>query len=174
MEIKRYFELLWRWAWLIILGAIIAGTAAYLISRNTTPVYQASAKLLIDEAPGSASGNDYSQILLEQRLAQTYVEILTTEPILTETIERLDLPYDSPGELAARTTVSAPPETQIIIVSIEDIDPQRAADTAARKAVEIFRACFPGYNSGTVQGDTNEPISVSVEEYDEGANWLLA
>lgn len=130
MEIKRYFELLWRWAWLIILGALIAGGAAYLISRNTTPVYQSSARLLIDEAPGSASGNDYSQILLEQRLAQTYVEILTTEPILRETISRLDLPYSSPGQLASRTTVSAPAETQIIVISVEDTDPQRAADTA--------------------------------------------
>ncbi len=129
MEIRRYFELLRRWAWLIILGAVVAAGAAYIISRNTTPVYQATAKLLIDEAPGSVSGNDYAQILLEQRLAQTYVEILTTEPILSETIKRLDLP-DTPDRLARRTTVSAPPETQIIVVSVEDTDPQRAADTA--------------------------------------------
>ncbi len=68
MEIKRYFSLLWRWSWLIIGGAVLAGGLAYLVNINTPPVYSASARLLIDEGPGSSSGNDYSQILLEERL----------------------------------------------------------------------------------------------------------
>lgn len=129
MEIKRYFSLVWRWAWLILLGAIVAGGAAFLISDNTTPVYRATSRYIIDEAPGSGSGNDYSQLLVEQRLAQTYVEIMTTNSILEETVEQLDLPFDA-SDLAQMVTVSAPPDSQILVVSVEDTSPQRAADIA--------------------------------------------
>ncbi|MCZ7667067.1 MAG: hypothetical protein M5U34_07525 [Chloroflexi bacterium] len=64
--------------------------------------------------------------MVEQRLAQTYVEILNTDPVLAETIEVLDLPY-TPGQLKGKITVSAPQDTQIINISVEDTDPQRAA-----------------------------------------------
>ena len=44
MEIKRYLALIWRWAWLIILGVVVAGGSAFLVSKNTTPVYRAEAR----------------------------------------------------------------------------------------------------------------------------------
>jgi capsular exopolysaccharide synthesis family protein len=136
MVIKDYFSLVWRWAWLIVLGIVVAGVGAYLVSNNTTPVYRASSRLLIDEAPGSNAGNDYSQVLFEQRLAQTYVEILTTTPILEETIERLDLPFTA-GQLRGKITVSAPQDTQIIVISVEDTDKARTA-AIANTLGEVF------------------------------------
>jgi non-specific protein-tyrosine kinase len=129
MEIQRYLALFIRWIWLVLLGAVIAGGTAYLISKNTTPVYRTSSRLLIDEAPGGSAGNDYSQILLEQRLAQTYVEIMTTRPVLLETIERLELPF-TPEKLGRMLSVSAPQDTKIVVISVEDTDPLRAADIA--------------------------------------------
>jgi non-specific protein-tyrosine kinase len=115
--------------WLIVLGTIVAGGVAFLISSNTTPVYQSSSRLLIDEAPGAASGNEYSQVLLEQRLTLTYIELLKTRPVLEEVIERAGLSINA-GQLASRITVSAPQETQIIVITVEDPNPQRAADIA--------------------------------------------
>ena len=91
MELKHYFSLIWRWTWLIILGILIAAVTAFVVSKNTTPTYQSTSRLLIDQAPGSGSGNDYSQILVEERLAQTYVELLTTDSIINKTIEQLGL-----------------------------------------------------------------------------------
>ena len=127
MEIRRYLEVLKRWIWLVILSIILAGAAAYFISSNMTPVYRASSRYLIDEAPGSSSSpNEYSQLLTEQILAQTYVEIATIRPILEETIIRLDLPY-STTKLSSMVSVSAPSDRQIMAISVEDTDPQRAA-----------------------------------------------
>ncbi|MCA9950898.1 MAG: polysaccharide biosynthesis tyrosine autokinase [Anaerolineales bacterium] len=136
MEIKRYFQLFWRWLWLIILGVIIAGGAAYLININTTPVYKASSRLLIDQAPGSGNGNDYSQLLVEQRLAQTYTEILTTYSVLEATAERLKLPYDV-DVFAGKISVSAPPETQILTITALDKNPEMAA-LIANTLGEVF------------------------------------
>lgn len=129
MEIKRYAALTWRWAWLIVIGVIVSGGAAFLVSQNTTPVYSASARFLIDQAPGGNANNEYAQILLETQLAQTYVQIMETNSILEETISRLQLPYDV-NELARMVTVSAPQETQILVISVEDTDSQRAANIA--------------------------------------------
>jgi capsular exopolysaccharide synthesis family protein len=136
MEVKRYLVLLWRWSWLILLGALIAGGAAYLVNKNTMPVYRASARFLIDQAPGSTGGNDYSKLLLEQRLAQTYVELMKTTPVLQETIERLELPL-TVNQLAGRIAVNAPQDTQIINVHVEDTDPLRAA-LIANTLGEVF------------------------------------
>lgn len=129
MELKRYFGVLMRWVWLVFLGAIIAGGAAYFISSSMTPIYSASARYLIDEAPGSSSSNEYSQLLTEQKLAQTYVEIATARPVIEETIIRLGLPY-SVDNLRDMVSVRAPADTQILIVTVEDPDPQRAANIA--------------------------------------------
>ena len=129
MEIRRYIALLRTWGWLPLLAIIVSGSAAYIVSRNTTPIYRASARLLIDEAPGATSGNDYSQILLEQKLAATYVELLETRPILQKTIEELHL-ATTVERLASKISVSAPQDTQILAVSVEDSDPKRAEETA--------------------------------------------
>lgn len=126
MVLKNYISLVWHWAWLIILGVLVAAIAAFVVSKNTTPIYQSSSRLLIDQAPGASSGNDYTQILVEERLAQTYVELLNTDPVLQETIDQLGLPFTT-GQLKGRISVSAPQETQIIIIRVEDNDPSRAA-----------------------------------------------
>ena len=129
MELKRYLGVLRRWIWLVILGAIVAGAAAYFISSSMTPIYAARSRYLIDEAPGSSNSNEYSKLLTEQKLAQTYVEIATARPVLEETIVQLNLPY-SVGELRRIVSVSAPIDTQILVISTEDPDPRRAADIA--------------------------------------------
>lgn len=129
MEIRRYLAIVQRWFWLIIMGALLAGATAYFVSDNSPRVYRATARLLIDQAPGSSSGNEYTQILVEQRLTTTYVELIKLDPVMFETIERLQLPY-TPEELNSMISVSAPPETQLIVISAEANDPQQATDLA--------------------------------------------
>lgn len=125
MEIRRYFALARKWAWLVILGALVGGGTVYLINQNTPPTYRASARLLIDEAPESG-GNEYAQALFEERLASTYVELIGLRPVLEETVNRLELPV-SADQLRGRLSVTAPSQAQIIVINVEDSDPERAA-----------------------------------------------
>lgn len=107
MEIRRYIAIVQRWLWLIILGAILVGGVTYLINANTQPIYRASARLLIDQAPDSGA-NEYAQALFEERLTTTYVELIGLYPVMEETVRRLDLPI-SANDLKDGLSISAPP-----------------------------------------------------------------
>lgn len=135
MEIRRYIAIVQRWLWLIILGAILVGGVTYLINANTQPIYRASARLLIDQAPDSGA-NEYAQALFEERLTTTYVELIGLYPVMEETVRRLDLPL-SANDLKDGLSISAPPQTQLIIISVDDTDPDRAA-LIANTVGEVF------------------------------------
>ena len=128
MEIKQYLSIIFRRWWLIALAALVTGLAAFLVGFNSTPIYAASARLLLDEPPGS-SASEYNQLLLEQRLALTYAEIIEMRTVLEGTIASLDLPF-TPGQLKEMIAVSALRDTKIIDIRVEDTDPRRAAAIA--------------------------------------------
>lgn len=152
MEIRKYVALLWQWAWLIILGVIIAAGVAYLVSINTTPVYQASARLLIDQAPG-ASSNTYADVLTIEKISQTYVELLTVTDVMDEVIAQLNLPIES-GDLRGQISASAPADTQILNLTVQDTNPERAAAIANATAEAFIR-----YNERTQAARYAEPRS---------------
>ncbi len=104
------------------LGTAVAGGTAYLINQNMTPVYAATTLWLIDEPAKSET----TQAASEGSLAQTYAALALTRPILTETIERLALPF-AEAQLRTRVTAVAPANAQLITIRVEDSDPDRAA-----------------------------------------------
>jgi len=71
-DLRQYISLLWHWSWLILLAAILAGTAAYFTSLQIAPVYEASSTLIINEAPATQASDAYTAVLTSQRLTQTY------------------------------------------------------------------------------------------------------
>ena len=70
MELRYYVALLWRWLWLIVLAALVAAGAAFLISRQSPRIYQASTTLLIRQAQQSNS-SDYYDLITSERLSST-------------------------------------------------------------------------------------------------------
>jgi non-specific protein-tyrosine kinase len=135
MEIRKYLSLVFNWWWLIILATLITGSVTYLVSKSTAPVYSATTRLLIDESSGGGA-NDYVAILTEQKQATTLAQLVEARPVLEETIRRLNLPF-STNVLAGNISVSAPTDTQILIIRAEDIDRERVAEIANTIA-EVF------------------------------------
>ncbi len=135
VELKEIATTLWRGKWLIILFTLFAATAAYMISRRITPVYEASTTLLIDQAPASLT-SDSSSIAASQRLARTYSELLTKRPVIEETLARLglDTSLESTG---SSIRVQLLENTQLIELTTQSIDPVLAAELA-NKIVEVF------------------------------------
>ncbi len=132
MELRRYFFIVWRWLWLIVLGTVLAGAAAFIVSKSTRPVYSATTTLLINQAPSTMVSADYSSLLTSERLARTYAEMLRTPKILDRVAEELGLSR-SPS-----IQVQVVRDTQLLRVSAEDTDPVRAA-AVVNKVAEVFR-----------------------------------
>ncbi len=128
MELKQYASLLWRWAWMIVLATILAAGAAYITSSIQVPVYQSSTELLIDQAPNSQT-SDYTDILISERQARTYAQLITNRPVLEETLERLGDGI-SVGAFKGAIDVQLIRDTQLINVSVEHTSPVKAAELA--------------------------------------------
>jgi non-specific protein-tyrosine kinase len=94
-----------------------------------TPVYAASTTLLINQTPVSSAAPDYNSLLVSQRLAQTYGELLRKRPALQAVITNLKLNTDT-EHLAERVKIAVARDTQFIDLTVEDTNPQLAADIA--------------------------------------------
>ncbi|MHB1132150.1 MAG: tyrosine-protein kinase domain-containing protein [Chloroflexota bacterium] len=128
MELRQYAALVWRWLWLLVLAAVLAGGAAYYVSSQMTPIYRASTTLLVSQAqnPGTP---DYNSLLTGERLARTYGQLLEKRPVLETTIASLALPL-SPQKLAEIVEVRVVRDTQLIELSVDHPNPDLAARIA--------------------------------------------
>lgn len=136
VELRQYLALLWRWAWLIALCALLAAGGAYAVSSRTEPVYQASATLLVNEATNRNVTPDLSTLTLSERLARTYSELLRKRPVLERVIRELNLSMP-PDALARLVTVRVVQNTQLITLDVEHTDPVLAA-TLANTIPQVF------------------------------------
>lgn len=127
-SLMEYVYLLWHWAWLIILAGVLAGGAAYITSIRTTPVYQTTTRLLVNDPPGMRS-LDYTSMATTQTMIQTFSRMLTDTPVLDKVIEKLRLNM-SAATLRGSISVQVIQGTQILSVNVEDTIPARAVDIA--------------------------------------------
>ncbi|GAC1535189.1 MAG: polysaccharide biosynthesis tyrosine autokinase [Herpetosiphon sp.] len=98
-----------------------------MVSRRQTPVYQASTTISIQDAPGTNIGSELQSIMLSQQRIQTYARLLVAKPLLQTVGQRLGLPNGVPQRSILVTPVR---ETQLILISVLDTDPRRAAQIA--------------------------------------------
>ena len=123
MELKDYLSLVRRWAWILATGFVLGAMGGMFGSFFQTPVYKASTRLLVMRAPQEKS-TDYTY-LSDQQLVQTYIQLLTTRPVLEGASAILGFVVD-----IKQITVQQTRDTQAIQLTVEDQNPQRASDIA--------------------------------------------
>ncbi len=159
-DVRRYLMLALHWAWLFVLLTGLAAGYGYYQSSRQTPVYRASATMLINE---SRNLNEYANILASERLAQTYSKLMVQLPVLEGVVEELGLQI-SPGALKGRVSVSVVQDTQLMVVSVEDTDPVRAADIA-NTIGSVFTAQNQEFVASRYQ-DSKESLSAQLAQVD--------
>jgi non-specific protein-tyrosine kinase len=125
IDLVKYLVLLWHWVWLIILAVIVAAIGAYFVSKLIPPIYQAQTTVLVDMASSNQS-IDYSSVMLSSQLTQTYAQMITKTPVLSEVATRLGLLRVDPKAITAKPVTN----TQLINIFAESTDPKLAADIA--------------------------------------------
>lgn len=135
MDIRQYFNLAKKWGWLVVLGALIAGGVALYASRDTIPVYRASATLRINTTTITWT-NEYSALLTSERLAQTYTQLLQKNHVMQSVIDNLGLGM-SATQLRGLVSVQAVPETELIELTVTHPDPV-VAQAIANEIPKVF------------------------------------
>ena len=129
MDLKQLISLLRKWLWLLILGGILGAGSGILLSRIQSPTYEATTKILITRAPQQSGG--VQSVLDNSLITQTYTQLLTMQPILDATSEKVGAKVSS-----ANIQVILITSTQIVQVNVTDGDPDRCA-LIANTLVEI-------------------------------------
>jgi len=127
MDLRSYFSIIRKWFWLVILCAVLAGTAAFFYSRQQTPIYQSTATVFINQARSSTGNSDYTDIITSERISGTYSKMITTRPILEEVAKRVGVTVEY---LDDRITVSPIRDTTLIQITVKSSDPILAAQIA--------------------------------------------
>ncbi len=153
MELREYALLVRKWLWLILLCTVAAAAAAYVVSKNSTPIYQASTKLLVNQSSSNQANLAYQDILMSQQLARTYANLLADRPVVEATAQRLGLPTDQKSLTDLQNSISVTPirDTQLLEVKVEGPDPQLIA-LVANTLPEAFIAQNQQLQLGRVTG----------------------
>ena len=162
-DLRRYVGLLWHWAWLIFLAVALAGGAAFLVSQQMIPVYQATATMLVNQAPSSNS-SEYAALLTSERLAETYAQMLTTQPIMEGVVQSLNLNIEA-QKLKAFISVQPIRDTQLIQVNVQHTNPVLASQIAN----EVVLA-FAEYNQNfqtSRYADTEASLSTQLDDLNQ-------
>lgn len=148
IDLREYLSIIKKkWFIMAILCAVCVAASAVYSFFIAKPVYQAETTLIVktEKTEGTNSlSND--QVMVSQKLALTYGEIIKSRKVLDEVIKNLDL-KESNGSLASKISVSTVTDTQIIKVSVQDTNKSNAAKIAneipkvfAKEAIRIADA----------------------------------
>lgn len=150
IDLKEMFEIFWSKKVVIIVTTIIFGILGCLYSSIlVTPVYTARASMIL--ASSSSTGNDESMITtsdvtLNNNLISTYKLLATSNAVVREVLNNLNITNISEETLKSRIDVTSETNTQMIYVSVTDEDPYRATKITnelttvfSNKITEIYK-----------------------------------
>lgn len=155
MYIRRQLSIVLARLPVLISAVVVSAIAAYAISSLQPRVYESSATLIVGQSLSSVNP-DYNQLLVAQRLSETYATVATTRPVLERVIEDLGL-TEEPDDLRNRVGAFADGDGAVLTIVARDGNPSRAADLANALAEELIAA------SPAVQGQQTAALE-SVDE----------
>ena len=131
VDLREYFGIVKKRFWIVALITIIAVVVSGVISFfMLNPVYEAKSTLIVNteknEETQMITGDQFN---VTQKLAVTYGEIIKSRSVLDDVIKNLKLD-DKYGNLGKNVTVSPVKDTQIISISVQDTNKEKARDIA--------------------------------------------
>jgi polysaccharide biosynthesis transport protein len=149
-----YWYVVWKFRWTIVFAVATLTAIAAVVSFLTPPIYEATARVEIEaETPllQSQSANDiYQKTDADEIFLQTQIQVIESESLAWQTIERLQLAshlsraplgagtledFDKHkvqliGTFRNRVRVVQVPKTRMLLVTFQDEDPKIAAGVA--------------------------------------------
>lgn len=176
IDLRRIFEVLFRWRWLIALLTIMAVLTAGILSFFVLPpIYEAQTTLLVVQGETSKTtrveGNDLESLIgsfsrLPEMTIKTYVEQIKDPALLGEVVRELDLASRgyTVENLLKMVEVADIKDTNLIGVRVQSADPILARDIAATLTDAFLHA---------ISKNTQEQMSKSVAFLQEQAGMVM-
>jgi len=124
VELSGYLQILKRRKLVVIVTLVTALVVAVAISSQLPSTYKATATLrMLTSTSGSADYLQYD-VRYAERLMNTYANLATSQPVLDELAQQLNLAE------APKATVSMITNTELLEIGVEDSDPELARDAA--------------------------------------------
>src|SRR5687768_9675952 len=134
MELKKYSSVLGKRIWTVIVTAVvIAAITAVGSYYFLVPSYESSATVWVPTTSGD--GGNTGDVLMGERLINTYAALALSRPVLQEVSIRLGIPR---SELRDMVEVKFEPMSELMYVSATNSDPELAASIATLTAESVI------------------------------------
>ena len=127
-ELRKVVITTLRWWWLLVIALGFGIALGYLVSQLQTPIYQATATLLVGQSIQSTE-LDTRDIATSEQLALTYAHIARLQPVLQEVAEKLNLD-ENWRALKGRIRAAPVEGTQLLRITVESESPEEAQSIA--------------------------------------------
>lgn len=134
MQLQNYLRILWRRGWIMVVLAVVTAAAAFgfsLIIRERAPIYQSTARILVQPAR-----TDLGQAQAAKQLLGPYEVWLNSTYRAQDVIDNLQLDM-TPGELLSDMRVTSDIDQLVLKLEIENPDGDVANDIA-REWAQLF------------------------------------
>ncbi len=141
MELRHQLAFLRSSLPLIAIGTLVGVLAAFLVSSVLPRSYQSQATLLVGQAANPGTTADYNQLLISQRLSQTYAQLVTLPDIASGVIKELNLSTTS-EELLKHVQADAPLDSTLLTLTVDDGTADGAAKIANAFVEQLLASPF--------------------------------
>jgi len=132
MELNKYIFPLRKWWWLVVASTLIAAIFSSLSILSQPTIYQAHTTLLMGTTINDPNPSS-NELLLGQQLAAAYADLANREIVRNATKNALGV-----GQLP-EYIARALPNTQLIEITVNDTDPERAQIVANELATQLIQ-----------------------------------
>lgn len=144
IDLMEILGLMMHRLWLIILCAVVAGGAAFGVSRYLlTEEYQSTTRIYVLNRQNDDTLT-YSDVQLGTQLTKDFTQIIKSRYVLEQVIEVCGL-QDTSASLASRVSVDTQSDTRIVSITVTDTDPAMAQyianelrEAAAQRIVSVM------------------------------------
>jgi capsular polysaccharide biosynthesis protein len=131
-----------RRLWLIVLLTLGAGLVSGLVSYfYLTPDYEVSTQILVNQKNNDQNAYNQNQVQTNVQLINTYNVIMKSPVILDQVIKDLNLGLTT-DQLNQKITIASETNSQVINLSVQDKNPDQAAQIANAIAA-VFQTEIP-------------------------------
>ncbi len=139
IDLSKLIDLIKKNLFFIIITTLLCGLITAMISKFVIqPKYSSSISVYLtnDERSNQSVNEDYQAVMLNQKLVQTYDELLKTRKVSQDVVDTLGLSID-PSEVQKMISLKSMGESQFIKVSITTDSPTEAYNIANQIVISL-------------------------------------